>query len=216
MAAVFRVLFSFFDSGSFAGETTQVEEFCTTNDTVALYFDLFQTWGMNEECSFYADAVGNTTNGEGFSYAGISSSNDNAFENLNSFVLAFYDFNMNSYGVPGTEFRNVVSQLFIFQCFNNIHDLFLLSHRTFMPIAGGRGLSRLTLELYHTSFSIARKKFSNDRPVYCTTGGWDFKGNQVYRFKVLGSRFEGRGGAQVKKRRTTTRTLNLRTSNPYC
>ena len=111
---------------------------------------------MNEEGSFYAYAVGNTTNGESFSDAGISSSDDYAFEYLDSFVLAFYDFNMNSYGVPGTEFRNVVSQLFLFQCFNDIHDLFLLSHRTFMPIAGGRGLSRLTVELYHSRAIIAR------------------------------------------------------------
>ena len=81
---------------------------------------------MNQECSFYAYAVGNTTNCESFSDSGISSGNNDAFEYLDSFILAFNDLNMNSYGVSRAEFRNVISQLFILECFDNIHDLFLL------------------------------------------------------------------------------------------
>ncbi len=156
LAAAFLLnLFSFFDTSSFAGESAQIEELCTANDAAASYFDLFQTWRMNEEGSFYADAVGNTTNGEGFTQACVLSCNNDAFIHLNTFVLAFYDLYMNSDGVPRTEFRNVVSELFFFQCFDNVHDLFLLSHRTFMPIAFGRGLSRLTVALYHNFLSIA-------------------------------------------------------------
>ena len=84
---------------------------------------------MNQECSFNAYAIGNTTNGESFSHAGISAGNNDAFEYLYTFSLAFDDLYMNSYGVPRAEFRNVISELFIFQCFNNVHDLFLLLTR---------------------------------------------------------------------------------------
>ena len=79
---------------------------------------------MNQECSFYAYAVGNTTNCESFSDSGISSGNNDAFEYLDSFILAFNDLNMNSYGVSRAEFRNVISQLFILECFDNIISRF--------------------------------------------------------------------------------------------
>lgn len=131
MPAVFLfpvLLLSFFDSCSLAGQSAQIEQFCTANNAAALYFDLVQTRGMQQECSFNAYAVGNTTNGEGFSDTGISSGNNNAFEYLDSFILSFDNLYMYTYGIAGAEFRDVISQLFVFQCFDNIHDLFLLTH----------------------------------------------------------------------------------------
>lgn len=67
---------------------------------------------MDEECSFDADAVGNAANGEGFAKASMFSRDNNTFKYLDSFVLAFDNLGMYAYGVAGTEFRNVVSQLF--------------------------------------------------------------------------------------------------------
>lgn len=99
---------------------------------------------MNEECSFYTDAVRDAANGKGFAKASMFSRDNNTFKYLDSFVLAFYDFRMYAYSVAGAEFRNVISQLFVFERFDNVHDLFLLTYRTFVPIAYGRGLSRHT------------------------------------------------------------------------
>ena len=65
---------------------------------------------MDEECSFDADAVGNAANGEGFAKASMFSRDNNTFKYLDSFVLAFDNLGMYTYGVAGTEFRNVVSQ----------------------------------------------------------------------------------------------------------
>lgn len=56
----------------------------------------------------------------------VSLSDNDAFKHLNSFCLSFDNLYVYANGITGAELRNVFTKLFVFQCFDNIHDLFLL------------------------------------------------------------------------------------------
>ena len=117
----------FADTSSLTSQVTQIVQFCTTNDTTTSNYDLVDTRAMNREGSFNANAVGNTTNGEVFTYARAAAGNYNAFKQLNTFTAAFNNLAVNLYGVTSFKIRDVAAQLFLFQYFNNVHFFLLKS-----------------------------------------------------------------------------------------
>ena len=57
---------TFADTGSFACKTTEVVQFCTTDDTVANDFDFSEARGMYQESTFNTNTVGNAADSESF------------------------------------------------------------------------------------------------------------------------------------------------------
>ena len=113
----FLVLLSFLNPRRFTGQSAQIEQLGAADNTVALHFNLCQTRRMNQECSFYTYAIRNTTYSKCFPYAMISSRNNNAFEHLDSFSLAFDNLYMHTNRITRTKCRDVIAELFIFPRF---------------------------------------------------------------------------------------------------
>ena len=88
-------------------------KFRTTNNPAARYFDFCKTGRMYKECTFYTDAVRNTTNRECFTNSAILTTDNNAFEDLDTFTVAFYNLYMNFDRVTGAEIGNVLTKLFL-------------------------------------------------------------------------------------------------------
>lgn len=76
---------------------------------------------MYREHPFYANTGSNTANGEHFPYTSTTPCNANAFKHLNTFTRTFDNLYINLQGIARTEFRNVGTQLFLFNCFNYVH-----------------------------------------------------------------------------------------------
>ena len=117
---------TFANTGSFACQTAEVVQFCTANDTAANDFDFSQTRGMYQESTFYAYAIGNAANGEGFADTAVLTADDDAFKNLDTFAVTFDNLYMNLDCVARAECRNVAAKLFLFKYADNIHLFFLL------------------------------------------------------------------------------------------
>ena len=73
-------LAAFTDTSSFTGKVTQIIQFGSANNTLARYYDLLQTRAVYRESSFYANAVGNTADGEHFADTGTTPGDYYAFK----------------------------------------------------------------------------------------------------------------------------------------
>ena len=66
------------------------------------------SWAIKKEGSFYANVEGDFAHCEcGVCGCAISSANNQAFENLNTFLLAFDDLCVNFYSITDAELRDV-------------------------------------------------------------------------------------------------------------
>ena len=76
---------------------------------------------MHRESTFHTYIVGNAANGESLTHASTFTVNDNAFKNLNTFASSLDNFYVGADGVAWFEIRDVGTELFFFQSFNEIH-----------------------------------------------------------------------------------------------
>ena len=80
-------LFSGLDTGSLAGELTHVEDLRATDFATTDNIDLRDSWGVDAERTFDADTRADLTDGEGFTDAMSTAFDDNAFVDLDTFLL---------------------------------------------------------------------------------------------------------------------------------
>ena len=66
---------------------------------------------MQRERSFHSDTAGNLPDGKGFGNAAALLGNNQAFESLNTGLVAFFDFDVNPHCASRTEIRNVLAEL---------------------------------------------------------------------------------------------------------
>ena len=97
--------------GRLAYPVTQVVELGPTDLTYPDIFDMVNVRGMNRENFFHADTVGNASYGKGFGNAAACSSDNSSLENLNSFPLAFTNFDVHLDGVANSNLRGVFFDL---------------------------------------------------------------------------------------------------------
>ena len=114
-------MFLLFNTRRFTGELAQVVKFGTTNRTAANDFNFLDAGRMYREHALNADAVRNSADGEHFAHAATLTTNDDAFKNLNTFAVAFDDFCMDTDGIARRKIRNVVTELFLFNKFDDVH-----------------------------------------------------------------------------------------------
>ena len=114
------------DLGSLAQTVAQVVELSSADLTVTDSLDLDDVRRMDGENLFAADAVGDTTNGEGFLNTAVLLGDNGALENLNSFTGTFLDFDMNANGVTDVNFGQFFLHVLAGKSLNEIHNIFLL------------------------------------------------------------------------------------------
>ena len=109
---------------------------------------------MYQECTFYADAIGNTANRKRFADTAVLTADDDTFKNLDTFAVSFDNLYMDLDCVARAECGNVAAKLFLFKYADDIH--FFSSYKTFVfPVAAvfhgnrqtNRGLPKLTREI---------------------------------------------------------------------
>lgn len=82
---------------------------------------------MNRERSFYADTERKSSYGEGFADAAVSFCDYDAFEDLNSGLVAFDNFKGYFYGIANVKRRSFGFEIFLIDLINDVHDdLYLL------------------------------------------------------------------------------------------
>ena len=123
---------TFADTGSFACKTTEVVQFCTTDNTVANDFDFSEARGMYQESTFNTNTVGNAADSESFADTAVLTANNDTFKNLYTFAIAFDNLYVNFDCITRTECRDIVTKLFLFKYADNVHCSFS-SYKTFLP-----------------------------------------------------------------------------------
>ena len=109
---------SLLDLCSLAEAIAQVVQLCTANLALADSLDHCNVGRMQGENLLAADAVRNTTNGDGLSDTAVLTGDDGAFENLNTLARAFLDAYMNADGVADLCFGNFFLHVLAVQCLN--------------------------------------------------------------------------------------------------
>ena len=112
------VLDSLLDLCGLAEALAQVVQLCTTNLALTDGLDHCNVGRMQGENLLAANAVGNTTDGDGLSNAAVLTCDDSAFENLNTLARAFLDAYMNADGVADLCFGNFFLHVLAVQCLN--------------------------------------------------------------------------------------------------
>ena len=104
-------LSAFADTGSFAGKTAEIVQFCTANDTVANDFDFSQARGMYQESTFNTDAIGNAADSESFADTAVLTADNDTFKDLDTFTSSFDNFRVYTNSVTRTECRDISTKL---------------------------------------------------------------------------------------------------------
>ena len=125
-------LSAFADTGSFAGKTAEIVQFCTANDTVANDFDFSLARGMYQESTFNTDAIGNAADSVSFADTAVLTADNDTFKDLDTFTIAFDNLYVNFDSIPRAECRDIVTKLFLFKYADNVHCSFS-SYKTFLP-----------------------------------------------------------------------------------
>jgi hypothetical protein len=86
---------AFFDTRRFTAQLTQVVKFRAAHTTAANDVDMIDDRRMERENSFNADAERDFANRHGFARAAVFAGDDDAFKNLQAFLVAFLDANVN-------------------------------------------------------------------------------------------------------------------------
>ena len=90
---------NFFNFCSFTRTTSEIVEFSSSDFTATDDVNFDDLGRMDGESSFHTDTERKSSYGKGFAYAAMSFSDNYAFENLNSGLVAFDNFKRNLYGV---------------------------------------------------------------------------------------------------------------------
>lgn len=109
---------TFCDTSSLTATSPQVVKLSTTYAAVTGNFNLGNTWSVNWESPFNANAGSDLTNSVSSTDASAPLLDYDTFEDLDTFVSTFNNTYVNTNSVPGTEFRNVITKLFFSQFLN--------------------------------------------------------------------------------------------------
>ena len=105
---------NFANSGGLPAQFTDVIELRASNTTVAHDFDFVDNPRMHWEDALDAVAEGNLTNRKRRPIAAVFECDTDAFKDLDAFLVAFLDFDVNLDRISRVEGRKVGSQLFLF------------------------------------------------------------------------------------------------------
>ena len=107
-----RVVFSLrgTQAGGLAAQLAQIVELGAANAAGAQHFNLIDHRRVHRKNSFHAMAERNLPDGEGGMVAGAALSDHGTFEDLDSFLVAFFDFDVDPDRIPGL---NAVTDFFI-------------------------------------------------------------------------------------------------------
>lgn len=109
---------TFCDTSSLTATSPQVVKLSTTYAAVTGNFNLGNTWSVNWEGPFNANAGSDLTNSVSSTDASALLLDYDTFEDLDTFVSTFNNTYVNTNSVPGTEFRHVITKLFFSQFLN--------------------------------------------------------------------------------------------------
>lgn len=98
-----------FDAGFFAGEATQIVDFCATDFTVFVDYDRVDERRLNGEDTFNTDIVAHLANGETLFVAFSRDADYDAAILLDTLLVAFLDAVSHGDCIAGTEFGELLA-----------------------------------------------------------------------------------------------------------
>lgn len=107
--------------GALAYSVSEVVQLCAANLTTADYVNSCYVGRVKRECLFYAYAICYTANCECFGDTAAMTTDNGAFEHLDSFAGAFLDLVVNANCVTYVEGRNCFLELLISKNFEFVH-----------------------------------------------------------------------------------------------
>ena len=113
---------SFLNLGSLTNAVAQVVQLGAANLTVTDDLDLLDGRSVDGEHLLDADAVGQTTNGEGLLDTAVLLGDNGTLEDLDSLAVALFDLVLDTNGVTDLEGGDRLLQLLIGKSLNQIHD----------------------------------------------------------------------------------------------
>lgn len=111
-----------FESRCLADAVAQIVQLRSSDLTVTNDVDMVDLGRMKGERSFNAYSERKTSYGKRFSYAAVLERDDDAFERLQSFSVAFNDLDPHLNGVADAEFGQIGLHCLFF---NNVYDIHL-------------------------------------------------------------------------------------------
>ena len=109
------------DLGSLTDAAAQVIELGAADITAAHGLDLLDEGRMDVEHLLDADAVGETTNGEGLLKTAVLLRDNDALEDLDTLAGAFLDLDVNADGIADVDNGHFLLQLLGFELFDEIN-----------------------------------------------------------------------------------------------
>ena len=143
----------FLDFRSLANLLAQVVQLCATNVATTNDFNLVNLRRMNREGALYADREADLADGERFAAGVTMTADDVALEHLNALTVTFDDAVMDLDVVANVELRNVLLELLLLDCANDIH---FSSFYMFVPNRVAVLVSRRDLLVYPLNIGYAR------------------------------------------------------------
>ena len=123
----------FLDLGGFALPFAQIVELRAADFTVPDHLHVVNARRMDGERAFYADAIGNAANREGFPDAAVTLGDHGAFESLQTFTGTFHNLDPHADCVAHVDLWKIAAQLLRLDGADNfVHDVCLLPSQTFI------------------------------------------------------------------------------------
>jgi hypothetical protein len=104
----------FLDTGRFAAKITQVIKFRSANSTVTDNVDVIDYRSVQRKDALDADAKADLADGDRFTRAAVFAGDHNALKNLETFLVAFLDADVNLDGIARLERGDIFPQLCCF------------------------------------------------------------------------------------------------------
>ena len=119
----------FLNLGSLTNALAQVVQLGAANLTVTDDLDLLDGRSVDGEHLLDADAVGQTTNGEGLLDTAVLLGDNGTLEDLDTLTVTFLNLQVDLDGVTDGDGRNVSLLLLLNKSLHEIHNNFLLLYR---------------------------------------------------------------------------------------
>ena len=111
----------FLNLGGLAHLVAQVIQFSALHVALADHFNLVDFGAVNREGTLYANGKANLSHGKGFAIACAMLTDNVALEHLNTFAITFGNAIVNLDIVTYVKIRNILLNLLLFYCSNNVH-----------------------------------------------------------------------------------------------
>ncbi len=110
------------DTGSLTAKVTEVVEARAAYAAPGHNLDFLKTGRVDGKGLFHANTVGDFAYGNAGADGAALTTDNNALENLNPFLGALNDADMNLYGIARTKIRHIVAHIFFFDHVNYVHS----------------------------------------------------------------------------------------------